>query len=191
MDKNAARLELFRQAVNKQADAEAAEILRQAEQKRAALDSDRRRRSADEALAEIKAQRDKAAASARRELSRLDHDIRNAGLAHRRELMDGFFADLRDRLREFTRGSGYEQYLRSAVTEAERTLGANAVILAREQDIPALKAMTSLPVEQDSSISLGGISAADRTRGHFIDLTLDSRLAEEKAAFPEHSGLRL
>ena len=192
MDNNTARLEMFRQAINTQADAEAAELTRQAEEKYATLAKAKSERSANEALAEIKAERRKAAADYKKELSRCDFDMKKAVLAHRNQLIEQLFGEIRRQLAEFTNSPAYADYLKSAVEKAVSEVGSSgAVIYAKPADIAAVKQLTSLPVEEDSSIELGGLCAGNPSAGLFADYTLDSRLAAQQEQFSDNSELRL
>jgi len=192
MDKDIIRLELFRQAINAQADADAAEIMRDADEKCAAVEREKSERSSNEALSELKAEQARNEAKFRKELSRCDFDTKKAVLAHRNALIEGFFDEIRARLADFTATPAYAEYLKNALAEVEKTLGGeNTVIGVRAADIKAAEALTRLPVRQDDSIELGGISAENAKLGLFADYTLDSRFREEKAAFADKTELRL
>lgn len=191
MDNNAARLELFRQAINTQADAEAAEIVRETDEKCEVLSREKSERSRSAALDEIRAEQAKTSAKYRRELSRCDFEMKKAVLSHRNALIEEFFAAAQERLAEFTRAPEYAEYLKKAAANALETLGSDAVINARPQDAEAVRAVTKLDVKPDDSIIIGGISARNETKGLFADYTLDSRLRAEKAAFADKSELRL
>lgn len=191
MDNNTARLELFRQAINSQADAEAAEITGQTEEKLAALAKEKSERSLNEALAGIRAEQLRTTAYFKKEMARCDFDMKKALLTRRCELIEEFFGDIRKKLAEFTASPEYTLYLKSAIKTAEDTLGGNAVIYARPADIDEVKRLTELSVEQDGSIEIGGINAGDPQSGLFTDLTLDSRFLQEKAAFTDKAELRL
>ncbi len=189
MDNITARLEQFRQAINTQADAEAAELTRQYEEKRGVMEKERSERSSGEALAEIRSERARVAAYFRKELSRCEFDRKNAVLAHRSELLEQLFDEVSRRISEWTNTPGYTKYLRKALKKAEQQFGIDVVIYARAADIPALRGLTKLPVTEDNSIVLGGINAFSGNK--FADFTLDSRLAEQKADFPRREELRL
>lgn len=192
MVNNTSRLELFRQAINSQADAEAAEIARQTADTRSTLEKDKLERSTNETLSEIKAERERTAAGFRKEISRCDYDMKRAVLAHRNELTEQFFAEIRQKLSEWVNTPDYTKYLEAALKQAEQTLGSSGtVIRARSADRDAVQKLTALPVEPDDAISVGGISAENAGEGLFADFTLDSRLADEKAAFSGKSELRL
>lgn len=192
MVNNTSRLELFRQAINSQADAEAAEIARQTADTRSTLEKDKLERSTNETLSEIKAERERTAAGFRKEISRCDYDMKRAVLAHRNELTEQFFAEIRQKLSEWVNTPDYTKYLEDALKQAEQTLGSSGtVIRARSADRDAVQNLTALPVEPDDAISVGGISAENAGKGLFADFTLDSRLADEKAAFSGKSELRL
>lgn len=192
MDNNTDRLELFRQAINNQADAEAAEIIRQSEEKFAAIAKEKSERSANEALSAIRAERGRIAAKFKKEISRCDFDMKKAVLAHRNELIEQLFSEIREKLAEYTKTSAYSDYLKNAISKAESAVGSSGtVIYARAADLDAVKKLTALPVEPDNSIAIGGICAGNAAGGLFADFTLDSRLADEKTQFSGKSELRL
>lgn len=191
MDKSTVTLELFRQAINTQADAEAEEITRSADEKRAAAEQEHRTRSASSMLDDIKAEQLRISAKYRKELSRCDFEMKKAVLSHRSSLIEEYFNEAEKRLAAFTESPDYAEYLRKAVRQAEELLGEGTQINARPCDAEAVRAAATLPVHEDNSIVLGGISAANESRGLFADFTLDSRLKDEKAAFADKSELRL
>ena len=192
MDNNAARLEMFRQAINTQADAEAAEIKRLADEKLSALTRERSERSANEALAEIKAERSRVEAGFKKELSRCDFEMKKAVLQHRNQLIEQLFSELRQKLSDFTSTPAYTEYLKKALEKAAAEVGSSgAVIYARTADVAAVKQLTGLPVEVDNSIGIGGICAGNASAGLFADYTLDSRLAQQQELFSGKSELRL
>lgn len=192
MDNNKDLLELFRQAINTQADAEAAEIARQAKEKFASLSKEKSERSTNEALAEIKTERSRIASYYKKELSCCDFEMKKAVLAHRNRLIEQLFDEMRQQLADFVKSSAYADYLSKAVEKAVSEVGSSgAVIYARAADIAAVKQLTPLAVEEDNSIVLGGISAGNPSAGLFSDYTIDSRLAQQQEQFSCHSELRL
>lgn len=191
MENKTTRLELFRQAINAQADAETAELVRQSEEKRAAIARERSENSTSEALSEVRAEYDRTAAEFRRELSRCDHEMKKAVLAHRHELTTGLFGEVRNKLRSFTAAPEYTVYLKNAAARAVAELGEDTIIRVRPADVEAVKPLTTLNIEPDGSIILGGLTALNPGKGLCLDLTLDSRLREEEAAFSGNAELRL
>lgn len=192
MDNNTTRLELFRKAIKTQADAEVSEIISRSEAKCAAIAQERSERSANEAISAIREEYDRTAAEYRRELSRCEYDMKKAILAHRFKLTNELFDEIRENLRSFTGSPEYTVYLKNAAARAESELGSNGtVIRIRPADAEAVKTLTNLPTETDSNIMLGGITALNAEKGLCLDLTLDSRLRDEEAAFADRTELRL
>mgnify|MGYP004491405657 FL=1 len=185
------RLELFRHAIDAQANAETSELVRQSEEKRAAIARERSENSTNEALSEVRAEYDRTAAEFKRELSRCDHEMKKAVLAHRHRLTTELFNEVREKLLSFSASPEYSGYLKNATARAENELGAGTIIRVRPADIAAVRELTSLTVEPDSSIILGGITAVAPEKGLCLDLTLDSRLLDEEAAFSAKAELRL
>lgn len=187
-----ARLELFRQAINAQADAEAAEIVRSAAEKRSAIAKEKSERSSGAALADVREEYSRTAAELKRELSRCDCDMKKAVLQHRCELVSGLFAEIRGGLEKFTASPDYTGYLSAAAARAAGELGSEGtVIRVRPADVSTVEKLTDLPVQPDAGIILGGLTAYNTAGGLCLDLTLDSRLRDEEAAFTGIPELRL
>lgn len=187
----AEKAELFRAAVDKQADEEIARGTKEIRERKTAVGIQKQERELAEALARVRAEKNAAEARFKKELSRCEFEAGKAVRAHRKELIDGFFEELRGELSEFAKSEKYEGYLKRSISKAEAELGAECVILAAAKDVSALKKLTKHEVREDKSIMLGGICAVDESRGLFADHTLDSALANEREAFTDKPELRL
>ncbi len=191
MNNNTARLEMFRQAINAQADAEIEELKAHAAEKRAAMGREKSERAAKEALAEITSERSRVEFRFKRDISKCDYDMKKSVLAHRNKLIEGFFKEIAQEIQSFSKTSEYTAYLTRALERVRSELGddADVVIIARPLDIDRVKPLTAHLVETDASITLGGICA--RRGSLYADFTFDRALENEKAAFSEKSELRL
>lgn len=187
----AEKAEMFRAAVDKQADEEIARGTKEIRERKTAAGKAKQEHELAEALAQVRAERIAAEARFKKELSRCEFETEKAIRAHRKELIDSFFEELRGELSEFTKSEKYEGYLKRSLSKAEAELGAECVILAAAKDVPAVKKLTKHEVREDNSIMLGGICAVDKARGLFADHTLDSALANEREAFTDKPELRL
>ena len=187
----AEKVEMFRAAVDKQADEEIARGAKEIRARKSAAGKAKQEHELAEALARVRAEKNAAETRFKKELSRCDFEAAKAVRAHRRELIDSFFEEIRGELSEFAKSSKYEEYLKSKLTKAEAELGARCVILASAKDVEVVKKLTTHEVREDKSIMLGGICAVDEAKGLFADHTLDSALAAEREAFTDKPELRL
>ncbi len=191
MNNNTARPEMWKRAINAQADAEIAELKAHAAEKRAAMGKEKSERAAKEAISEMTSERSRVEFRFKRDISKCDYDMKKSVLAHRNELIEGFFKDIAREIQDFSKTPEYTAYITRALERAHAELGdgADVVIIARPLDVDKVKPLTDYPVEEDASITLGGICA--RRGSLYADFTFDRALENEKAAFSEKSELRL
>ena len=188
---NASKLEMFKAAIDKQADNEINSVTKKIRDRKSAVGKARAELAVREELSKIRAEQSASEARFKKELSRCDFEIEMAVRIHRKELIEVFFEEIEGELREFAKSSKYDEFLKSSLKKAEEELGAGCVILAREADLNRLSALTKNEVKEERSIRLGGICAKNEEKGLFSDYTLDSALKEEKEAFSSHPELRL
>ena len=185
------KLERFRAQIDKQADDEIAELTAKIREKKNAAGKAKAQFAAREALAQVHAEQNSAAAKYKKEFSRCDFETTKAVRAHRKKLIEGFFAEISEELSEFTKSAKYDGYLENSIKRAEGALGKGCVILAAVKDVDRVKALTKNEVRADNSIILGGICAMDEEKGLFADLSMDAALADEKEKFSDKAELRL
>ncbi|MDE7229706.1 MAG: hypothetical protein K2N56_04430 [Oscillospiraceae bacterium] len=183
--------EMFRAAINKQADDEIAELTAKLRAKKNAAGKAKAELAVREELAAVHAEQNAAETRFKKEMSRCDFETARAVRVHRKELIDGFFEEIRGDLVEFTKSTQYDGYLWNSLKKAEEAFGKNCVILAAVKDVSRLVGITKLEVRADNSILIGGICALDEKRGLFADLSLDKALDDEMEAFSQRSELRL
>lgn len=183
--------EMFRAAINKQADEEIAELTAKIRAKKNAAGKAKAELAVREELAAIHAEQNAAETRFKKEMSRCDFETARAVRVHRKELIDGFFEEIRTDLIEFTKSTEYDGYLWNCLKKAEGALGKDCVILAAVKDVPRVEGITEFEVRADNSICIGGICAMDEKRGLFVDLSIDKALEDEKEAFSKRSELRL
>lgn len=188
---NAAKMTMFRNAVNHQADREIEELTAKIREQRSAADRIREEHEQREALALLKAERTAAEASFTKELSRCDFEANKKVLAHRKELCDSLFADIESELIKFAESDKYDSFLAKKIAKSEEALGENVVILAALKDEKRVRGLTKHEVRADSTIVLGGICALDEKRGLFCDFSLDKALEDEREAFSKKRELMM
>lgn len=182
---------MFRAAINKQADDEIAEQIGKLREKKNAVGKAKAELAVREELAAIHAEQNAVESRVKKEMSRCDFETARAVRVHRKELIDGFFEEIREELVEFTKSTEYDGYLWKSLKKAEQTFGKDCVIMAAVKDLPRLEGITQLEIRADNSIVIGGICAMDEKRGLVVDLSIDKALEDEMEAFSQRSELRL
>lgn len=188
---NASKISRFQAAVDEQAEKEIAQRVAEIRERRSAAGKVRAQAKNREELAAIRAERNAAETRIKKELSRCDFEIERAVLSHRKELIDGFFEELKSELVAFAKSDKYEAYLKSSLGKAEQALGGEFIVLAKAVDIDKVKALTKNEVRPDMNIDIGGICAMNEEKGLFADFSLDSALDEEREAFVSKKELTI
>lgn len=183
--------EMFRAAINKQADDEIAELTAKIRAKKNAAGKAKAELAVREELAVIHAEQNAAETRFKKEMSRCDFETARAVRVHRKELIDRFFGEIRDDLTEFTRSAQYDGYLWNSLKKAEEAFGKDCVILAAVKDVSRVEGLTKLEVRADNAIRIGGICAMDEKKGLFVDFSMDKALEDEMEKFSKRSELRL
>ncbi len=190
---NTKKLEMFRQAIQEHAAAEAKEITAEMRARRSASGRTKDKFATKEALNRIHNEITRSAAEHRREMSRCDYELKKSVLTHRNELITEFFAETEEKLREFVESENYPDYLRRSLEKIRAAIALDnaTLIYARPCDVDAVRALTSCEVTADTTIRLGGLRAMCRNKNVLCDVTLDTALEEEKKCFTEKTELRL
>ncbi len=187
----AEKAEMFRAAIDKQADEEIAKSAKEIRAKRTAADKAKAERALADEMTKIRAERSANEMKFKKEISRCEFETIKAVRAHRKKLIDDFFEEIRGELEEYAKSAKYDEYLMRSIAKAEKELGADIVILAAAKDVEKVKALTKHEVRAERSILLGGVGALDEKKGLYADYTLDSALSDEKEAFTDKEELRL
>lgn len=187
----AEKAEMFRAAIDKQADEEIARSAKEIRARKSAAGKARKEHELAEALAQVRTERRVHEMRFKKEISRCEFETTKAVRAHRKQIIDDFFEEIRGELAEFAKSDKYGDYLKRSIAKAESELGEKCVIFAAAKDVETVKKLTSREVRPDLSIMIGGISALDEEKGLFTDHTLDSALADEREAFTDKPELRL
>lgn len=187
----AEKAEMFRAAIDKQADEEIARSTKEIRSKKSAAGKARAEHALAEALSQVRAEKNAFEMKFKKELSRCEFETTKAVRAHRKKLIDDFFEELRGELIEFAKSEKYDDYLKRSLKNAENELGSEFVVLAAAKDTEHLKKLTTREVRTERTIMIGGISALDEKKGLYADYTLDSALESEREAFTDKPELRL
>ena len=183
--------DMFRAAIDKQADDEISELTAKIRAKKNAAGKAKAELAVREELAGIHAEQNAAEAKFKKEMSRCDFETARAVRVHRKELIDGFFEEIRTELSEFAKSDKYDGYLWNSLKKAEEAFGKDCVILASARDVARVEALTENEVRADNSIKLGGICAMNEKKGLFVDLSMDNALEDEMEQFSKKAELRL
>lgn len=187
----AEKAEMFRAAIDKQADEEIARSTKEIRAKKSAAGKAKAEHALAEALAQVRAEKSAHEMKFKKEFSRCEFETTKAVRAHRKQLIDAFFEELRGDLAEFTKSEKYDDYLKRSLSKAESELGSEFVVLAAVKDSERVKKLTSREVRTEFAIMIGGIGALNEARGLYADYTLDSALESEREAFTDKPELRL
>ncbi|MBE6889827.1 MAG: hypothetical protein E7485_07430 [Ruminococcaceae bacterium] len=192
MDNNA-KLELFRQAISRQSEEDAAAITAEIRERRKAAHKVKSELAAKDELDGIKQEISRSDAEFRREMSRCDYELKKAVLSYRNERITEFFSETEKRLQDFVSSEQYPEYLKRSLEKirASIALDSATLIYARACDVDIVRSLTSCEVTADNSIKLGGLRAVCRTKNVLCDVTLDMALGDEKRLFTEKTELRL
>lgn len=187
----AKKAEMFRTAIDKQADEEIALSAKEIRSRKSAAGKAKAQQALSDALSKVRAERSAYETKFKKELSRCGFQTTKAVRAHRKELIDGFFEELKGELAGFAESDKYSDYLKRSLAKAGKELGRDFVVLCAPKDAERLKKLTTHEVREEISIIIGGISALDEQNGLYADFTLDSALESERVAFTDKPELRL
>lgn len=188
---NASKLGRFKAAIEKQAEEEAKRLTMELRAKDEEVSKVRAGYELHKESAKIRAERNAAEIRIKKEISRCESEIERAALSHRKELIDGFFEELREELQRFTESGEYDKYIKKSLDKAADELGSDFVVLARQCDLDRVKRVTNAEVRVDHTIIIGGICAMSQSKGLFADYSFDNSLKEEKQAFVSRKELML
>lgn len=192
MDNNA-KLEAFRLAISRQAQDEASALTEEMRSRRKASRKYKNELATVAVLTRLRNDMSRREAAFRREMSRCEYDTKKAVLRHRNELIENFFLQTEDKLRQFVNSEQYQDFLKRSLEKirAAIALDSATLIYARACDVDTVRSLTSCEVTTDNNIRLGGLRAVCRVKNVLCDVTLDMALIEEKNRFTEKTELRL
>lgn len=190
-DINRSKMKMFSDSINEQAEREIAETAEIIRERKNAAGIEKEEAAARNELSELRREQAVFEQRYKKEMSRCDFETVKAVRIYRKELVDGFFDEIKQELSAFAKSEKYADYLRRSLEKAKTALGESCVIICAPKDVEKLKKLCKNEVRSDNSILLGGISAADEENGLFCDFTLDKALTDEKSAFSDKKELRL
>ena len=191
------RIEKLGNSILSDAQKKAEEIISKAQQQADELTEQAReqyRRSED---SEIALDRQKTHTLYAKELSKSDFAAHKSVLAHRCELVDSLFDDIRKRLEGFVKSSEYAEFMNALAKKAndEKAFSKDCVINVSRDDRQLAMDIADkygVAVAVDRNIELGGITVYYPSENIYIDYTLDLALEQQRKAFVAgHSELSL
>ncbi len=106
------------------------------------------------------------------------------------------FSDVAEKLKMFTKGPEYKEFLLKSAGEVLHSLAADAdgaTLMVRHEDLvlgdELCKKFPGVAVIEADDIKIGGVKGMNSEKTLLIDDTLDSRLEGQKRWFEENSGL--
>ena len=191
------RIEKLGNSILSDARQKAEEIISKAQQQADELTEqarDQYRRSEEN---EIALDRQKTHTLYAKEVSKSDFAAHKSVLAHRCELVDSLFGDIRKKLENFVKSDEYNDYMIALAKKAneEQAFSKDCVINVSREDKQLAKDIADeygVGVAVDRNIELGGISVYYPSENIYIDYTLDLALEQQRKAFVAgHSELSL
>lgn len=113
--------------------------------------------------------------------------------AKRNELTERIFEKAKKKIADFAKSEEYSDFVSKSISDIKAAIGEDAVIILRPDDkhLEAKIAPLCKGVKYDEAIVLGGCKGENLQNGMTADDTLDSRLEAEKKNFYEYSKLYL
>lgn len=191
------KLRLFTQAINSYAEKQRFRIIYETEQRGSAELELAEKEALSDAYSHIKSETAEVRASVMREISAKELASRRRLFEHRAALEEKVFADAAKRLADYTKTPDYIDYLSRAAKKAapcfEKEPSAT-VLRARECDIEKMRVACDIlggVAVADPSIKLGGFIAVNEKLGTAVDMSFDSRLAEQRESFRERAAMKI
>ena len=177
-------LELRRKQINDEIDA-----VRKEEEEKAL------REATERSEAYIETESSKIILQANRARSVLETELRNELAATRIAITGQVFQAVAEKLHQFTKTAGYEEFIRKSAGRFSSYYGDKPItVFVKTEDMKykdiILSALSpGCRVLADDSILIGGCKAKSDSSGVNLDDTLDSRLDAQRQSFYESSGL--
>ena len=190
------KLRLFTEAINSYAERQRLTILSDLEQytgaelEKAEIEAER------DAYIHVRRETAEVRASVIRELSAHELSARRRLLEERAAIENQVFAEAEKRLKAFVSADGYEQYLTRAAGKVAEAMSEGEIILRvrpadESRGVMLCGLIPGSTLRTDPAIAIGGFTAEHTARGILIDMTLDSRLAQQRESFRRSAQLMI
>ena len=187
------RIEKLGNSILSDARQKAEEIISKAQQQADELTEQAREQYRRSEETEVALDRQKTHTLYAKEVSKSDFAAHKSVLAHRRELVDSLFEDIKTKLEDFTKSKEYGEYMNALAEKAnkEQPFSEDCIIYVGKNDkqlAGGIAEKYGIGVAVDRNIELGGISAYYPSENVYIDYTLDLALEQERKAFVAGHG---
>lgn len=190
------KLSLFLEAINSYAEKQRLRILYEMEQYTGAELDKAESEALRDAYIHISKETAEVRASIVRELSAHELAARRRLFEQRAAIENDIFAEAEKRIKAFVAGDKYDSYLTTAAEKVANTVSSGEMVVRVRPADEGKKALLGVMipgcrVETDPSIRIGGFTAEVTERGMLVDMTLDSRLAQQREEFRRNAKLTI
>ncbi len=142
-------------------------------------------------LSKIRIECNKIKLSTDKEISILKNDLKKDIFRRRQEMLEDIFAQVTQNAKEYKSGDRYiEDMIKSLKLAAEKIGGEDLVCCIKEEDGERLKKeFPEISFVAAAEDIIGGFSLMSREKGLYLDMTLKSRIEEQRQEFYKKSGL--
>ena len=178
-------LHRFTNSVNLEVDMQIDEVIAEAEQQRKEMLERAENDALNDAYKKIQKAVKKIEAKYHRNYAKKEQELKNELLMHRDSLIKSIFDAVTEKVQEFVNSDEYTDYLISLIKTESVPFGAT-ILLSKKDMIHKEKIMSVVGycvVEEDPTISLGGLSILNKDTATIIDKTLDTALKENRKSF--------
>lgn len=190
------KLRLFLEAINSYAEKQRLNILYEMEQYIGAELEKAESEALRDAYLHISRETAEVRASIVRELSAHELDARRKLFEERTAIENDIFSEAEKRVKAFANSDKYDSYLTTAAEQVAAVVSSGEVVVRVRPSDEGKSAMLGVmipgcTVETDPSIRLGGFTADIPARSLRLDMTLDSRLAQQREEFRRSAKLTI
>ncbi len=188
------RLDIFLKSVTDYADLQCRKLERAAETRMQKEITAYKKQAVRNSRSNTARETDKIRSNAANKAAEYESEKRLALASLRKELSDGLFDGVAEKIDSFTKSSEYPKFLMKSAENLVKVIGGDIVFYLRPCDMIysdiLQKFAENAVVKEDTSIRLGGIAATDKDETLRADDTLDSRFKTEKKAFFENAEFK-
>ena len=144
-----------------------------------------------ETTSKISIESKKIKAKSEQEIEKYRSDLKKKILLRRNEMFDEIFAKVLENIREYKKSDSYKAKLIENIKKAVAKMGDGAVVCyVMPEDMEFIsKEMPNLILKEPKEAIIGGFYLENREKHLFLDMTIDSRIEEQKKDFYAKSGL--
>lgn len=187
------RIEKLGNSILSDAQKKAEEIISKAQQQADELSEQAREQYRRSEETEVALDRQKTHTLYAKEVSKSDFAAHKSVLAHRCELVDSLFDNIKSKLESFVKSGEYSNYMNCLAEKAnnEKAFNKDCVINVGRNDknlAEDIAGKYGIGVAVDRNIELGGMSVYYPSENIYLDYTLDLALEQQRNAFVASHG---